>query len=613
MRLIALYTAGLLSLSILLTGCADNGLYVQPADGGTYGTYTAIFRFNVAVDDDKERTRANDWSDETPGDDPECHVGSLHLFVVPVTATPDGQETEHWEDVLYGEANPDSNPAEVEIAHLPTVPLLNLYVAANLNESQVRHIISENRNEYFDLTNDNYETAIEEIAPFTRNRTRNDIVMFANDPARVNAEKLQSTDSSDGKKIIEAGSVTLKRVAAKVLLTCVSIPGGSAATSIAPGSLEQTDYVTAKGIFLSSEKYMDNGVEKEVGIKGWFRQKDIRFFINNMPRQAKFRQIYTDTDEDGIAETLTPNYNLRERLNLTSVSFSPLTYNEQEIQNWYYHYTRETLYARGQGLYQQSLVWSESEYQRLIGTDYTSSIYHGTKVGLYTLENVYGVNDGDFSETERAQMKNYNGLPFVTHVSIAAKFTPRILVVTDDEWNQMKNNRLGEKTLEEQTVLVKNYTTGTYGNSQSRICDNEEVSKAILNYSLELAGKLWNPSSSDPDTYPSDTFFTYASPGEEGMVFATFGTASMGNNGKIWSNMECYHGGWIFYYTYLNNETDAPVEHIEQAIIERNRYYILQLNSIGTIGESSGTSHYIQVHTLKSPWREGGEGNLTLN
>lgn len=47
---------------------------------------------------------------------------------------------------------------------------------------------------------------------------------------------------------------------------------------------------------------------------------------------------------------------------------------------------------------------------------------------MYTLENVFGIKDGDFTDVQLAQLKNYEALPILTHVSIAAKFTPRFIL-----------------------------------------------------------------------------------------------------------------------------------------------------------------------------------------
>lgn len=613
MRHLILYSAWFLTLTILLTGCAEETPFTAPDNGGTNGMRTAIFRLNIAVEGDGGMTRANDWTDKTPGDDVECKISTLHLFVVPVTATPDGEETEHWEQMIYAQARPaPTNPAEVETS-LPQTNLLNLYVAANLNYSQVQHFRNGNEaNSYYKLQYDTYETAIEELAPFTRGTSqRTNIAMFANEPIRVDISNIPDTDPTDGEKHIDAGEVTLKRMVAKVLLTCESYNNNTITPPlIAPGSEANVNYVPAKGVFISEETFGNNNNNERIGYKGWFRQENIRFYINNMPRQAKFRQIYTDTDNDGTDE-LMPNYNLRERIN-ESVSFSPLTYNEQEINEWYYHYSNETLYWKGADLYQQSLVWNQNEYDILVENDddYVNSAYHGAAVGLYTLENVYGVNDGDFTDAERAQMKSYSGLPFLTQVSIAAKFTPRVIFVTEEEWEEMikKQADLENQTTEVKTYEIQNTTIHLL------ICKTEKVAQTILNQSLELANKLQKPGFSEDGKYPSDTFFSYTSPGVDGISFTTYGVAKVGNTGgEVWSNMATYRGGWIFYYTYLNNETDAPVERIEQAVIERNRYYILKLTGIGTIGESTGESNYIQVHTLKSPWRDGGEGELTLH
>ena len=69
-------------------------------------------------------------------------------------------------------------------------------------------------------------------------------------------------------------------------------------------------------------------LEHENEPKGWTRQEEVYYFVNNMPRRTKYLQVYQDKNSDGIKETLVPNYNLKETLDNLATKFSRLNFFE---------------------------------------------------------------------------------------------------------------------------------------------------------------------------------------------------------------------------------------------------------------------------------------------
>ena len=128
-----------------------------------------------------------------------------------------------------------------------------------------------------------YYGAINQFAPFPvegMERDPKNIVMFARDVFSVDLDNMTQKNSDDR---INLGTVYLKRIVAKILVTC---------------EVNETDvnYVKITG-----------DLEHENEPKGWTRQEEVYYFVNNMPRRTKYLQVYQDKNSDGIKETLVPN------------------------------------------------------------------------------------------------------------------------------------------------------------------------------------------------------------------------------------------------------------------------------------------------------------------
>lgn len=599
-------------LSALFTGCADENMPVSLPDGeGEKTPVDVTFQLNLAVAGN-EGTTPPAQPDSTQGNTIENRINSVQLFVVPM----DDQGNEAWNELIFGETNIKgnfNNPVTVTIPEF-IFNKINVYVGANMNREQTRAFI-KSKTGYHEMTKDKFPTyyqSINQLAPFhaqwnegADDRNPENIVMFATSALSADKDNIKENRTDDKKTTIDLGTATLKRVVAKVLLTCITGKGsGTGSEGIAPGSLPDKDYVKTAN---------KSGESEDSGPQGWIRQENVYYFINSMPRRVKFLQEYEDKDHDGEKEALVPDYNLRETVNELNVKFTPLKFSHEEISEVYIHYDQLELYKRNQS-FRQSEVWSQTDYDNLIADK--ESAYSEDGVGMYTVENVFGVNDGDFSEDELKQMKDYTALPFLTHVSIAAKFTPRFIYVTEEEWKTMQNEKLDNRPLKE---LTKTVHTDDNGKNRYYLlkCDNEAVSHRILTLSLQIAGHLildenaeYDPEN-NPYMFPAETFFAYFVQGE--VFYCSYGTASLANpEERPFEEFVPYTRGWSYYYTYINNEGTGPVTSIKQSIIERNNYYILKLNSITSLGTSASDEKYIKVHTLKSDWQEGGTGGVII-
>lgn len=629
-------------LLTLFSRCADQDMLL-PDNGKTAGLTNAVFQLSIDFDRANGMTRTDDGTqtnDSTPGHSIERAIHSVHLFVVPVR-TSGGNEEERWDEMKYGVARLSgtfNNPIQVPVAEIPSTKM-HIYVGANLSEAQVNafrnntNLVPAER-EY--ATQEKlYKNAINEFAPFdtdgvTRNRNPKNIAMFANEVLTVDVDAdaesgdTSGDDGADEKNSINIGTVYLKRMVAKVLVTCATQKGseqGNESEGFAPGGLPTVEYVKLTDEFTTNE-----GAKP----KGWIRQEQVYYFVNNMPRGTRFLQTYRVDEQDNTKKTLVPNYNLKTSMEKLGTKFSPLDFIKDNVNRIFIHYDQLELYKNNSS-FKVSSVWDQKTYDDLIkvGGPTTDNAYNQDGIGMYTLENVFDTEG--ITQSEMNQLMEYAAVPMVTQVSIAACFTPRFIYVTKEEWEKIKDEKFKEESSEEVKKVSDYVTLSEVADAQGGDfwyveCENEKVAQTILTASLKIHGRLTDNDGNDEydtntsgekDRYPINTYFVYSGTNEAS--FNTYGTASKGyikdgkDNVAIWPEMVPFTRGWGYYYTYINNVGNGPVDNLSQSCIERNCYYILTVNSIGHMGASVTDPKYIKVYTRKADWKEGGTGETTLH
>lgn len=614
MRMRRVFIGGiLLGLLACLPGCKDEGIAAFPNGGQDHPTH-ALFQLDIAFDSGSRNRALPNGS--TPGHKLERKLSKLFLFAVPVDRKTDEED---WDKVSWtGMAVPDNPvfPLKVPL-ELKTSGEMNIYVGANLSAKQAQDFIQSRE---YAVEGTRYYEAINEFAPFTNDsvvrRPTDDIVLFCCEAKTFDTQTV-AQDSEEKERTYDLGTVYLKRMVAKVLVTCHTTK------TPPPGGVKNTAYVP-----LVDDLGTTNNPQ------GWIRQSDVYYFVNNMSRRTRFMHRYA---EDG-SKTVLPNYNLKEVMKDLETGFIPLVFNMDKVKQHFIHYDMQELYRRNQS-FQPTSVWDEADYNKLIGGDISeSNPYNQPGIGMYTLENLFdlkteGTPEEAFTPEELTQLWAFNALPVITHVSIAAKFTPRYLYAMKEEWEQMKSEMINGQSLEN---LVENLSSTLPADSKYcyLLCKNEETSHAILTASLQQ-NKAWteddyNPDGDNKNKYPSDTFFAYhvgedsRLNGKEGggakegrIAFCTYGVAiSSGEKGVVDASMIPYTRGWGYYYAYINNNANVPITsaaQLKDASVERNDYYILNVKSIGSMGATITDPNYMKVHTLKATWQYGGTGNIELN
>jgi len=275
--------------------------------------------------------------------------------------------------------------------------------------------------------------------------------------------------------------------------------------------------------------------------------------------------------------------------------------------------------------------------------------------GLYCLENYFyrpALFD-DFSSYQDA-------VPMVTHVSIAAKLTPREIIILDnyaaamDEFvNRYENfpdkfesvyelsrNDFSEAEAERWRKIKEKYNEfftsdeHKFRSFRKIRIGNESEAVDIISWSLK-ANKLWsrNPESFESGKYPDGTFYVYdrkydsETPAakkdraayNQQYLYLTAGVIANATGSDI--DLKTYSvphiGGWGYYYTYLNG-IDQPLPDgtamtpFYYSQVTRNTYYIVTVNNFGVPGGSVSRPEYIKVNTVPVGWNYAGKGDIYL-
>ncbi len=273
--------------------------------------------------------------------------------------------------------------------------------------------------------------------------------------------------------------------------------------------------------------------------------------------------------------------------------------------------------------------------------------------GLYCLENYFDRpvdNAASFASYEEA-------IPMVTHVSIAAKLTPRWLVIMEDYEATMdgfvdeyvlnkekfcKKYGLTDKDFtdddvqrwKDMKVRYSDYLTGDTYKYRSAFRLIKTVSEAdatdIINWSL-MSRHLWSGDAADFERglYPSGTFYVYDMKYDavqsthtgidwhQSYLYLTAGAVALATDDDI--DIKTYSvphiGGWGYYFTYID-QTKATVNGktpYEASQVTRNTYYLVTVGNFGVPGGSVTRPEFIKVNTEPVDWQYAGKGNITLH
>lgn len=549
---------------VLLAGCSRGD--VEPLREESVYHDEVYLNISLDIDNGAGQSRANRPEDEETlvnGTGNENAINSLQLF---------WKENGVWRmlEIDAQELANITNGGGIKIAldkdDYPELEQegIEMWLGANLSREQAQAFMSADGIYTLQGTTD----WAGELAPMYSDFTgRGDIAMFCKESCTT---KPVTTSQDDEYSI----SFRLKRLVAKVLVACKADAQGYANTPDEPNTQE--------------------------GLQGWIKRSDVLYTLNGVNRSTYIMQrVQSGTSYD--ANVTDPNPNLAIYADLYDAD-NETQYLNSINRDFYYHDVPYLMLNAG--LYREAVLAVDN-------ANYTD--------GIYCPENTF--NAASKPEEEKLN-SNPSAWGMVTSVSIKAKFTPRRLNVEGGLFDYILNHNAADltqsvkdavRTLKSEVEssefqIVDNYT-------YSVNCQTEEVAKAFLKYSLVYNTFLTNEIQAD-NGFPDETYFYHS----EEKTYNTYGAAKInfgatGNTTEL-GNYQPYYDGWGFYYTYIDNRLDSSKNgnftFYHHGQVERNRYYILTINSFSSPGSSVGDANYVEVNTNVLPWKNGGKGEITL-
>lgn len=536
---------------VQLAGCSRREPDSLPEES-MYGE--VYLNINLNIDSGESYSRAgrpDNEEDLVDGVGLENAINTLHLF---------WKENDAWRVVELNTSDFifTGNKGNVKIAFdkndYPTLEGIEMWLGANLSSEQADAFMGFTGIYTLETTSD----WANELAPMYSDFSgRDDIAMFC---VESSVTTLVSSAPDEEYSI----SFDLKRLVAKVMVACKEGTSGYAKISDTANDFQ-----------------------------GWIKRNEVLYTLNGVNRSTYVRQVVVGNDYD--ANVIDPNPNLK--------NYTDLYNDEKEylslVNSHFYYYDVTDLMLKN-GLYKEAQPVDDNG-------SYTD--------GIYCPENTFSPNINDDATTLES---NPSAWGMITSVSIKAKFTPRMLYVEGGLFDFI----LGRNDVDEGTSSIVGAIKGEVEKINGTIDNNrnyqvnclyENAAKAFLKYSLIYNGFLQEEIGTG-NGFPDETYFYHADQNE----YYTYGAAKLAieatDNTTELGNYRPYYDGWGFYYTYIDNRLEKNGDFVfyKHGQVERNRYYILTINSFSNPGASAGNPSYVEVNTEMIPWKNGGQGNITL-
>jgi len=626
-----------LAAVLALAGCSDSDFREDlPAkDEDLAGEVYIRFQMNLNSAGAPGMSRAET---ATSGTDMEDAVNTVDLFVYDAV-------TDVMSDYVYlGKEQIEQLTSEDGIV----VPIyaepekdVHIYVAVNLTE-KMRSLfaVGQTGNAASILSAyTDYWDVIDEFVPGT-----------AGHQTKLESDKAAGIPMTGQFKIVGSSSYdikipqkpTTKNNPLKVVADASRIVAKIHVLAITTGKLTLTDgseveYVTAEDKTSHAKETDDS---KYANWIGWIRLSDVRYMPNGMNKSS---YIFPQDTEAGKLKDL--NMNLSSYL--IDNRFDEMIYN-----NDYVFYKGVSLHSANISASEHTAKAEAFNQERFDYTTSDPSYSDRYTQGMYCLENYF-----DTPSDNDAFFKTYDdAIPMVTHLSIAARLTPRNIVVAQDYADKMDRfvrdfeqspdavrKRYGlspedftkEEDVAQWNTLKEKYfssTTipGTYRDDFRIVkAGNEKDAAYLIKWSL-MANNLWSGDDSDFENgkYPASTFYVYDTKyDDEGVsatdtwtqryLYLTAGavTSATDENIRIKTYSVPHVGGWGYYYTYLDNNhtTVNGVTPFTASQVTRNTYYIVTVENFGVPGGTITRPEYIKVNTVPVGWDYRGKGDIILH
>lgn len=653
-RLFTIWMGAMLAVAAFLAGCSDKPDDDRPEQEITAGNIYLRLRINIAGSGIPDGTRNTSRAGETtPGTDKENAIHRVDLLVYRVDD--DGKAT--LSDVVpVNEAQISgitSKEGAIVSLYIQDEKKLHIYAAVNLTDKmREQFILKQAPDVSMSVTSDKYEKVINEFVPDSDGSqeklgesgipmTGQFRIIPENNGGGGTNDALYTIDVVDEKGLKETTPENPLTVTADIARIVAKIH------VLAKTDEQHTDYVNAEASEYTPAGETDDPYANWIG---WIRLTDVRYMPNGINKSTYFFPQQTDNEKWRDLN-----------MNLGDYTFAGMELDRSNTPNW----AKDFCFYNGLALHKENITenshfaqaeaYKRSQYDNTVNGNNTDNRY--TR-GMYCPENYF---DTPTDASLAAKLSNYEeAIPMVTHVSVAAKLTPKSIVLLanykdkmdefvkyykekkDDFYKayDLTENDFTDKDVEEWQKMTKE-NDGTYSNQFTgdnnlyrntyRIIQTESQADAaaLLNWSM-MANKLWSQNAEDFENgrYPAGTFYVYDTKYDKGPIAAQADANDIdwkqqylylsagavakatGENANIKTYSVPHLGGWGYYYTYLD-ESNEYVPYTDSQVT-RNTYYLITIGNFGTPGGTITRPEYIKVNTTPVGWDYTGKGEINL-
>jgi len=643
-----------LPVALLLAGCTDDVFVSDPTDmdEDTAGDIYIRIQMNLNGSGVPGFTRADATAGTpdgttTPGTDRENEINSIDLFI-------------------YDEKNELSDYKHVGKERLTdilttgvVVPVfaqrgekIHAYIAANLTEKMRQLFLLGQTGNALSLTSEltEYRDVIDEFVPGTAGHQAT--LQGSQTPGIPMTGQLKTDNEGSYEITIPQTPPTkenpmelkadVSRIVAKIHLLAQT-----SEHTLASG--DKIRYVQAR------DKGMEEGEPKlresteYTDWIGWIRLSDVRYIPNGMNKSS---YIFPQANKNPGAYPL-EDLNMDMSLYRRDFKFDELSYMRD-----FTFYTGEALHSVN--ISDTKNMGSAEPYDETRMTNTFSGLSEQNRYtqGMYCTENYFDTpqQGSEFHEF----LNSYDDvIPVITHLTIAARLTPRYIVVIKDYAEAFDSfitkykdnpdrirNDYGLKSadftkddIERWTTVLKEryFPTGDDSNVYSedfRIIKtwNEADAADLIKWSL-IANNLWSGDDSEftNGKYPARTFFVYDRQTfdnntsglsaddtyKQRYLYLTAGAVANATdqNIRIKTFSVPHVGGWGYYYTYLDQtgETINGATPYSASQVTRNTYYLVNVTNFGMPGGTITHPRHIRVNTTPIGWDYSGKGDINLH
>lgn len=635
-----------LAMMMLFAGCSDDVLREDlPEEEKPAGNVYIRLQMNLNSNGpagSRATSRAGEGSTDpgtTPGKGNENAVNSVDILVFDAT-------TDKLTDVVF------IDKAQIEQIMEPNhlvIPIfakqgqtVKIYAAVNMTAAMRQFFTLGSTGTNFTLssTGNSYCDVINEFVPGSNGKQETLKATEGGIPM-TGQFKVESVSADDTDNTAGSSEITIKGHTTKdnPLSVKADVSRIVAKVHVLAKTEEHTVTSGEKVQYAFAKEQTDNTESEWIG---WIRLDNVRYILNGTNKSTYIFPQANDTEKP---------YPWKDRnMNLAH-------YRKGEM---FSNYENDFMFYDGMSLHRENISptshFAQAEQFVQERLDNTKEVPGPTPApytaGLYCLENYFDTPTAN-SDDDSFYASRVDAIPMITHLSIAAKLTPRSIVVRKDyetrmdgfvkEYDDNPDNfrkkyglttedfKDSDKERWENTIKKRYFSTTseTYRTDFIIIKTQSEADAAdLINWSL-MINNLWSGDDADFENgkYPASTFYVYDTKydGEQTAeatwnqryLYLTAGAvnAATDTNIKIKTYSVPHIGGWGYYYTYLdqlqlttNNKTPYKASQVT-----RNTYYLVTVGNFGFPGGTVTRPEYIKVNTMPVGWDYSGKGDINLH